>query len=79
MVAWTSRMGRPLYVAGHPDDEAVLVVVATGLVGDQVVVKRRAAHFRQPHDESLVEEAARLEIVQKAGGFNLPVYSHRFT
>ena len=51
---------------GHPHGEAVLIVVATGLVGLEVVDEGRASHFGCPDDEGLLEQAAGFEVFEEA-------------
>ena len=53
--------------SGQPDHQPVLVVVAAGGLGHQVVVERRAAHLRGPDDERLVEQSAGLQVLEQAG------------
>ena len=49
--------------AGHPDREALDVVVAAGPLGH-----RRPAELAAPDDQGLVEHAALLEVLDQGGG-----------
>src|SRR5262245_12012898 len=53
--------------AGHPYHQAVLLVITTWFGRGEIVVERRSAHLRSPNDERLIEQSARLQILQKPG------------